>query len=126
MKFCQPHFGELKKLVISKGMGGLIESDEDAVAERARAEVDGTAMTDTYDPLMAAHWMLIGRAFELGGFYLLESKPGDGDGHYCPMCEVEEQGTLQDLPGAAQHWMEGCTDAVLIYCRENGLLSKPQ
>ena len=36
---------------------------------------------ERYDPLMAAHNMISGRAIECGGIYLLT-------GDYCPLCEL--------------------------------------
>ncbi len=127
MKFCPVHWAALRDMVIGKGMGALIAKDGTAVAERVMEELEGVATPATYDPLMAAQWMLTGMALKNGGMYLMGQKPGDGDGEYCPLCEVESAGIkLEGKEGLASEWMEGCTDSVLIYCRENGLLSRPQ
>lgn len=128
MRICQTHFKALKEKVIDKGMGALISYDGVAAHERMAAEMEGTATNATYDPLLAACWMLMGMALERGGFYLLGSKPGDSsDGEYCPLCEVEAAGVkLDGKAGAAEEWLEGSTDCVLIYCRENNLLARPQ
>lgn len=130
MKFCQPHWTALREMVIAKGMGELISKDGAAAAERMVEELEGTATNATYDPLMAAYWSIMGMALEKGGLYLMYSKPGDGadaESHYCPLCEVEEQGMKQESKsGAAVCWMEGCTDSILMFCREQGLLARPQ
>ena len=125
MKFCQPHWTALREMVIEKGMGALIVSA--GVDAPSRALIDLLKDTETRDdPLMTSYWALSGRALAIGGLYLMGVRPGDG-GEYCPMCEVEEQGLrFESRPGAAQAWMEGCTDSVLVYCRENNLLPRAQ
>lgn len=126
MKFCRTHWDRLRQLVIDKGMVALISKDGEAAADRMVEELEGTATPLTYDPLLSAYWMLSGKALELGGLYLMGQKPGEG-GEYCPMCEVEEQGVkYAGQPGDAEAWMDSCTDSCLVYCREQGLLPKPQ
>ena len=126
MRFCAFfHADELRGQVISKGMGGLIADDDGNVVERARAELAIAAPVATYDPLMVAHWAIVGKALEEGGVYLMFDRPGDG-GEYCPLCEVEDAGVREGKVGLSLAWMEGCTDSILVYCRQQGLLSKPQ
>lgn len=113
-------------MVVGKGMGGLIAKDSEAVRDRILSEFDHMDSLATYDPLMASYWMLMCMALQNGGLYLMGEKPGDG-GEYCPLCEVEAAGVrVEGKAGLAVDWMEGCTDSVLVYCRDNGLLSKPQ
>ncbi len=127
MKFCTPHWAALRDRIIGKGMGALIAENGRAAAERMVEELEGVATPATYDPLMASYWMIMGMAIKHGGLYLMGTKPGDGDGEYCPLCEVEEAGLrIESKAGLADEWMEGCTDSVLVYCREQGLLGKPQ
>jgi hypothetical protein len=126
MRFCQQHWDTLREMVISKGMGTLIAKSGEDVAARVQEELEGTATNATYDPLMSAYWGITNRALEMGGLYLMGRKPGDGE-EYCPLCEVEEQGIrFESKPGAALAWMEGCTDSILVYCRENNLLPRAQ
>ncbi len=126
MKMCVPHWNALRTTVIGKGMGDLIAPDNKAIMARAIEELEGTATPATYDPLQASYWMLMGMALQTGGLYLMGDKPGDG-GEYCPLCEVESAGVrLEGEAGLAVEWINGCTDSVLVYCREQGLLAKPQ
>ncbi len=126
MQFCQPHWNILKEMVISKGMGELIAKSGEELKARVVEELEGTATSATYDPLMAAYWSILGKALELGGIYLMFDKPGDGC-EYCPLCEVEIQGVkVENKVGLAAEWMEGCTDAILVHCREQGLLPRLQ
>lgn len=122
MKFCNFHWDELRGQVISKGMGGLIVEDSNIPLALVLPEVLVGAV---YDPLMAAQWSIVGMALETGGFYLLSTRPGDG-GEYCPLCEVEDAGVREGKAGLSLAWMEGCTDAILVHCREQGLLPRPQ
>jgi len=127
VKFCPIHWSALRDMVIGKGMGALISKDGAAAADRLVEELEGVATPATYDPLMASYWMIMGMAIKNGGLYLMGTKQGDGDGEYCPLCEVEEAGLrVESKSGLADEWLEGCTDAVLVYCREQNLLSKPQ
>lgn len=111
MKFCQPHWGSLRAAIDARGLAPLVAKSGQAAHANLVAELDGSADASNYDPLMSAHWMISGRALELGGLYLL-------NGEYCPLCEVEEH----TKPGAAQEWIEGCTDSVLAHCRKLGLV----
>ena len=54
---------------------------------------------------MAAHNMIVGRALELGGLYLMT-------GDYCPVCEAMKHGQPET------HWIDGPSDAVLEMARE--------
>ena len=124
MKMCLPHWGALKTMIVDKGMGGLITVDAEAAHTQILEEIEGTASVATYDPLMAANWMLMGMAVKHGGLYLMYGKPGDG-GEYCPLCEVEAAGVrFEDKAGLSVEWLEGCTDTILEYCRGQRLLPK--
>lgn len=135
MKMCLSHWAALKALVVGKGMGTLIAADAEMahrqMVEEVEAAVAGAEFhqdnLSTYDPLVASYWTLMWMAIKSGGLYLMEKKPGDGEGEYCPLCEVEAAGVrVEGKAGLATEWMEGCTDSVLVYCRDNGLLAKPQ
>ena len=128
MKMCLPHWGVLKTMIIDKGMGGLIAMNAKDAHQRILDEVEGNVFPATYDPLMAADWMLAGMAVKCCGLYLMYQKPGDtGSGEYCPLCEVEDAGVkFEGKSGFAAEWLEGCTDLVLSYCRENHLLPRLQ
>lgn len=111
MKFCQSHWDQLGAAIEARGLSHLVAKSGADAAKRMVEELRGQATDDTYDPLMAAHWMLSGRALECGGSYLL-------GGEYCPLCEAEKGGG----PGTAAQWVEGCTDAVRKHCIEKGLI----
>ncbi len=118
MKFCEPHWQELKDAIRARGLWHLVASSSEAAFERAKAELGGKGTLATYDPLMAAHWAICSRAIELGGLYLLE-------GPYCPLCELDAHtknpdGSKSDPP-QSREWIKGVSDAVERFCIENGL-----
>ena len=58
VKFCPFHWARLKQLVMDKGMESLIAKTPEAAQSRVEEELEGTATTATYDPLLDANWML--------------------------------------------------------------------
>lgn len=120
MKFCQPHWEELRAAIQTRGLNHLVARSGEEATQRLRDELEGTADNKTFDPLMAAHNQITARALEAGGIELLSS----GD---CPLCFIElgvKNGTGQD--GAATNWISGCTDSILEYCTTAGLIVRPQ
>jgi len=111
LKFCQPHWDELKDAVKARGMWPLVAENGQAAINRMVDEIENRATDDTYDPLMSAHWMIASRALECGGLYLMT-------GEYCPLCEVENHTEA----GEAAKWIAGCTDSIRTFCQERGIL----
>ena len=113
MKFCETHWAELRRAIDERGLSHLVAKDGHAAAERLVSELDGTANDRTYDPLMDAHNMILTRALEQGGLYLL-------GGDFCPVCEAIAH-TNEMAEAVRSHWIDGPAEAVLAYCREHGL-----
>ena len=114
MKFCDDHWSRLRAAIEARGLSHLVAKSGEAAHARMTAELNGTADSSTYDPLMNAHWMITNRALQMGGLYLMT-------GDYCPLCEVVKH----TEPAADVEWIDGCTDSVLAYCREHGLIQAP-
>lgn len=128
MKFCQKHWDMLRAAIETRGLMHLVAKGGEAAMERAVDEINGVATDATYDPLMAAHWMISGRAIEIGGLYLMT-------GDHCPVCEAmahtshwPRAGETEPLgeAGVEKHWIDGPADAVLVYCQERGLAAPKQ
>lgn len=115
MKFCQPHWDDLKTAIKDRGLWHLVAADGRAAMDRAIDEMNRTATDKAYDPLMAAHWSICGQAMKQGGLYLMS-------GDYCPLCELEKHTEA----GMAKRWVDGCTDSILSYCQERGLVPRKQ
>lgn len=108
MKFCQDHWNNLREAISARGLDHLVARSGEEAIQRAEQEINNTATDANYDPLMSAHWMIMGNALQGSGLYLMT-------GDYCPLCEVNKYG------GSDQEWIDGATDAVLEYCKENYL-----
>jgi hypothetical protein len=122
MKFCTPHWDQLKEAIRIRGLMHLVASSGEAAFERTVAELKGEETTANYDPLMTATYMIYGRAIDCGGLYLLA-------GDFCPLCELDKNARNADgsipQPLAATQWIEGCTDAVRDECVSKGLRPFP-
>lgn len=119
MKFCNRHWGALRAAIDERGLMPLVARNGAEAVERAKEELGGTATDASYDPLMGAHWMIVNRALESGGLYLMT-------GEICPVCEAIEhcnvgEGGYRDKKHIEEDWIEGPADAALEFVR-----SKPE
>jgi hypothetical protein len=128
MQFCQKHWDMLRTAIEARGLTHLIAKSGEAAMERAVDELQGRADDSSYDPLMAAHWMIANRAVEMGGLYFLS-------GGHCPVCEAIKHTAHWPREGENEpageawvesHWIDGPADAVLTHCQERGLTAPPQ
>lgn len=118
MKFCQPHWDDLRSGVTDRGMDHLVAQGGEEAIKRVKLELEGAADDSTWDPLMAAHWAITTRAIECGGLEILS--PKDDGSHCCPLCEADIRGG----EGTALSWVVGCLNAMLGYAKQNGLMPK--
>lgn len=66
MKFCQPHWDSLKAAIIARGLGDMIARDGKEAARQMAGHMKGDKVTlENFDPLMSAHWMILGNAVEM-------------------------------------------------------------
>ncbi len=110
MRFCQPHWEQLKDAIRERGLFHLVADSGEAAVERLAEEAKGEATIATYDPLMDAHNMMVVRAIECGGLSVLR-------GDTCPLCEANRH----THDGMADEWITTCTNAILVYCEANDL-----
>lgn len=96
MRFCQLHWDNLRDAIRARGLWPLVAQNGADAIEREVQVIEGTATDATYDPLMACHWMISGRALEALGLYLMT-------GNYCPVCEV--------MRAHPKPCPQGCTDS---------------
>lgn len=122
MKYCNHHWTMLRIAIDVRGLTHLVARDGAEAVKRLKSEADGTATPFTYDPLMAAHNMVIARALKLGGIGMLGTAPDGGE--YCPVCEaMRGHASYQSAQITERHYTDGPADAALAYCRESGLLA---
>ena len=119
MKFCQSHWDALKTAVESRGMGHLIAANGRDAHARMVAELEGRAEVDDFEPLMAAHNMILSHAIEWVGLGLFA-------GDLCPVCEMLK--TYPPIPEGHRYasnesyLIDGPADAVLEIAREAGIM----
>lgn len=128
MKFCQPHWDQLREAIERKGMIDLVAKSGEEAAARIVEEL--SQRPTAHDPLMSCHWMIANRALDLGGVYLMMQTPEGG--HYCPLCELQKhiqpteedrqqckcEDGFKDIPTC---WIESVTDAEREHCIAVGL-----
>lgn len=129
MKFCQHHWDMLRQAIKDRGMESLVPTSG-AEAEARMAEV-AAGNASAFDPLMACHWMIVNRAVEFGGLYLIMAKPDGGD--FCPVCEAMEHTAPVDSEGkpwtkadTESHWINGPADCALSEARKLHLIQNPR
>lgn len=115
MKACQPHYDLIRDGVKSRGLWHLVAQSGEAASEILNNQAQGIKGPAAYDPLLNATMEIYARAVECGGIYLMQ-------GNYCPLCEADKHMGA----GESQKWIDGCLDAHLKYCQENGLVQGKQ
>jgi hypothetical protein len=106
MKFCQPHWDRLKAEIQSHGVADFIAHDGEEAIARVVGQINGERQTrENYDPLMSAHWMIVSRAIDCGGLYLLT-------GDHCPLCELK---THSSVPNIDEDLVKGASKSAVDY-----------
>lgn len=82
MQMCKEHWKQLREKIEASPYGYMIANSGAEVADRM---VSGKPVD--FEPLMAAHNMILSNALRVGGLGLMGHKP-DGS-HYCPICELK-------------------------------------
>jgi len=86
MKMCQPHWDMLRAEVAAQGLADWVAPDGETAAAQLVDEVRrGEHTRVNYDPLMAAHNMILGRALDVAGIVVLLDDFG------CPICRFNAQ-----------------------------------
>lgn len=130
MKFCQPHWDQLREAIKNLGLAHLIKSGEDLV-EATVQQLNGLGDDiSTYDPLNSAHWNIIDHCITDAGVNVLYLMSGD----YCPLCVARDALTEHvktcvnpECGGAdnlkqLDNWIDYAANAEAIYCRTQGLI----
>lgn len=114
MKFCIPHWEQLKQAVKDRGMYHLVHSSGQAAMDALARVADGISDEKDFDPLMAATMRIYGQFAREAGWEKL-------DADICPLCEIAE--TMPDMP---DNWIDGCCDEMLEFARESKLMPEVQ
>jgi hypothetical protein len=87
MKFCTDHWTKMREKVIELGMGSLIAKSGEEILAKQVEELKGNASKSTFDPLMAAHNMIVSFAVEMVGLDIMMDNE-DGTPR-CPICYLQ-------------------------------------
>lgn len=117
MQFCSDHWTALRTAIEVRGLGHLIAANGRDALARTAAELAGRDEPADYDPLLAAHWMIVGRATQVFGLAAF----GEG----CPVCVLlhvtPPPPDGHRYPTNDHYFIDGPADAVLAVCRELGI-----
>lgn len=114
MKFCMPHWDELRKAISDRGLDHLVAKDGKAAMAMMMDEIKKQDLdSSNFDPLMAAHNAIAAHAIEQGGLYLLTDD-------YCPLCELKKH------KGNPKEWIDGASNECLELARKMKLVPDVQ
>jgi len=112
MRFCLPHWEQLKQALKDAGMSHLITNGGEQLAEKLKRESEGQAVVP--DPLFEAHNMMLERAMNHLGPYIMFQKEDGTD--YCPLCEVNEK--LMPHPETKLKCADSWISTIVPYLKE--------
>lgn len=119
MKMCDSHWSMLREAINVRGMGHMVLENGEQLMGRVVAELEDRATDATFDPLFAAHNMIIEHALKWLGLYLMT-------GDYCPICEfcahIEPPPEGHRYLTNESYMIDGPTDFLQKYCQDEGLL----
>lgn len=120
MKICLKHWGMLRSAIEDRDLTRLVAQD----GREAMARLMETKEAP-FDPLMSCNWMIVNRALDTIGLYLLSQNED-----HCPICGVmdvcgdkpDNSGKIWTSEEIEFAWINGPADAALVYCQEHKLI----
>jgi predicted dienelactone hydrolase len=109
MKFCTPHWEQLKQAIKGKGLWDMVSAD----GKEAVQKLTAPQTRETFDPLIAAHNMIINASLEMVGPAALFGEE-TAEKHNCPLC-VAAEAAARHLP---EHWIAGASRDVARIAEE--------
>lgn len=111
MKWCQPHWDQLRTAIADKGMDKLGAQDSKQAFNDMVDSLEGKE-TD-FDPLMGCFWAINNQMMSNVGLRAMGA---------CPLCILVKDGR----PDLVENWVQGCTNHALEEARRLGLLPPAQ
>ena len=108
MNWCQPHWDKLRVAIEVRGLSKFIAKDGVQAANNLADDFNND--DPTFDPLMGS-WLRINNQ-------MLESPLLNGRILECPFCILINDGR----PELVDDWIDGVTDAAVMYAIEEGLI----
>lgn len=119
---CQPHWQKLRAEIAERGLDHLVgKGGEMAVAQLADQLEKGKATPTNFDPLMAAHNMILSNALDTAGLQIMFDPP---DGERCPLCFLVAVAAEHGFdPAVFEKWPARAADGALDAARTLGLVA---
>lgn len=109
MKWCQPHWEQLRAAVDARGLSHLGAQDAREAHREMVSQLEGEPAA--FDPLMGSFWRINSQMMENVGLRLMGR---------CPLCILIEDGR----PELVENWINGVTDGALEYAVQEGLVTR--
>lgn len=121
MRFCDTHWNALRAAIDARGLGQFVSKDG-AEALRRFAEDAELQTKDTFDPLIAAHTMIV-----RNGLRLLTELPNQND---CLLCALLAEEAIQVATYGREavkvhidQWIDQSADGALTFAKGLGLVA---
>jgi hypothetical protein len=120
MKFCIDHWAKLRAAIDERGLTPLVSQGGASAAEKMlNATADGASL-DNFDPLLAAHNMILKHALNAVGFEIFA--PNSDGTDRCPLCflraEHEKQCTNPQCGQDFDKWIDFAADGAKRFVDE--------
>lgn len=118
MKFCQPHWDELRAALDERGLSHLIAKDGKQAVKNLAAELTEGRSVENYDPLMAAHNAILNNVMGVVGIEVMY--PNEDGSDRCPLCflTTEHKAGCKDPTceiDSYDDWIDRAADDQLSY-----------
>lgn len=107
MKWCMPHWEQLRAAIEARGLSKLGAQDAEEAHADAVAQLEGGE--PRFDPLMGSFWRINSKMIEGVGLRMMGN---------CPLCILVEDGQ----PHLVDDWINGVTDDARAYAVKKGLV----
>ena len=123
MRMCQEHWSQLKQLVEASGLGKLVSKSGEEASMRLTKELTCGVDASTFDPLMAAHNILLSHIMDVRGLALM--LPNDDGSDRCPLCYMIESCGCGEAgcKTKSEQWLEYAVRDAVEVAKELGLLA---
>jgi hypothetical protein len=116
MKFCQPHWDDLKAKIEAAGLGTFVAKSGEKVVDKM--------LGGDFEPLMGAHNAILSNAMSAAGLNVMMQNEDGSD--RCPLCYLIDNcpcGRGDGCPFRA--WPQRAVDEQLAFAREKKFIPEP-
>jgi hypothetical protein len=115
MRFCADHWASLRAAIDERGLDHLISDGGPELMRRTVDQLKGDDSLNSFDPLMAAHNMILSNVINAAGLVIFTPNP-DGS-ERCPLCYLNQNCNCPE-ENCADKWVDFAADGVKKYYDE--------